>query len=288
MTKNKIDNLKIGEFEISWLNGGNFALDGGAMFGVVPKVLWEKKYPCDPNNYVPLAARPMLLRTPKNNILIETGIGNKLTDKQKKIFRVNAEWDLVNDLNSLGLAPEDIDYVVLTHYDFDHAGGVVSKDNEGHLGLTFNNALHLLQKSEWEDVLRPNIRSVNTFWPENNEILRDSSNLQLIDGDIKVCEGVELIVTGGHNRGHQIIRFHSEGEVAYHLGDLLPTHAHYNPLWIMAYDNFPLEAIEQKELFEGRARKEDAWLLFYHDPFYAACKFDQKGSVLQSIGTGVL
>ena len=114
--------FKLGNFELIWLNGGRFELDGGAMFGVVPKVLWEKKYPCSDGNFVPLAAWPILIRTPDANILTETGIGNKLSDKQKKIFRIREEWNLIGELNEMGLQREDIDYVILTHYDFDHAG----------------------------------------------------------------------------------------------------------------------------------------------------------------------
>ncbi len=245
--------LNIGEIEIHWLNGGRFEMDGGAMFGVVPKVLWEKKYPCVEDNLVPLVAWPMLVRTAGINILIETGIGNKLDDKQKKIFRIREEWDVIGGLNGLGIQREDIHYVILTHYDFDHAGGVVMQDDLGELSLTFPNARHIMQRTEWEDVLNPNVRSINTFWPINNELLRDSENLQLIEGDFEVVKGVELILTGGHNRGHQIVRIESGGESAYHLGDLLPTHVQYNPLWITAYDNFPLDSIHQKQIYDEKA-----------------------------------
>ncbi len=271
--------LTVGEIEIRWLNGGRFEMDGGAMFGVVPKLLWEKKYPCDEGNFVPLTAFPMLIRANGVNILIETGIGNKLTDKQKKIFRVREEWDLITGLNELGIQREDIHYVVLTHYDFDHAGGVVMQDDKGGLSLTFPKAKHVIQKTEWEDVLKPNIRSINTFWLINNELLRDSENLQLIDGDTEIVKGVELLLTGGHNRGHQIVRIESEGESAYHLGDLLPCHVQYNPLWITAYDNFPLDSISQKEKYEQKAREENSWFILYHDPYVLACKFDEGEAV---------
>lgn len=275
--------LTLGDMEIIWLGGGSFELDGGAMFGVVPKILWKKKYPCDDDNYVPLAAWPMLIRTPGNNILIETGIGNKLTEKQKKMFRFKDDWNIISDLSAAGIKKQDISIVILTHYDFDHAGGVVTQDESGRQSLTFPDATHIIQVREWEDVQRPNRRSEHTFWPVNNELLKGSANLSLIEGDYEVQKGVNLFLSGAHNRGHQVVRLESQGEVAYHLGDLLPTHAHFNPLWIMAYDNYPLDVVEQKERLEEKALNENAWFLLYHDPFIPACKFDPEGNVTEKI-----
>jgi glyoxylase-like metal-dependent hydrolase (beta-lactamase superfamily II) len=275
--------LKVGSFELVWLNGGEFKLDGGTMFGAVPRLLWKKKYPPDEENRIPIVARPILIRTGEADILIETGIGNKLTDKQKKIFSVQREWDLIRELNELGLQREDIDYVILTHYDFDHAGGVIMQNDNGELEFTFPNARHILQKTEWEDVLSPNRRSINTFWPINNELARESKRIELINGSVEIVKGVKTVLTGGHNRGHQIVRIESQGEIAYHLGDLLPTHFHFNPLWIMAYDNYPLDVIRLKESYEEMAIKENAWFTFYHDPFLTACKFDEDGNVLKKV-----
>jgi glyoxylase-like metal-dependent hydrolase (beta-lactamase superfamily II) len=271
----------LGDFEITWLNGGRFELDGGAMFGVVPKTLWQKKYPADADNCIPLLASPLLVRTPENLVVIETGIGNKLTDKQKKIYRVREEWSVAQDLQRLGIDRHDIDFVILTHYDFDHAGGVVMQDDAGGLGLTFPEAKHVLQKREWDDVLSPTIRTINTYWPVNNELLRENRNLTLIEGEAEVVPGITVIHTGGHNGGHQIVRLASQGEIAYHLADLLPTHAHLNPLWVMAYDNFPMESIALKERWIKKGIAEKAWFTFYHDAFLLACKFDEKGNVVQ-------
>ena len=273
--------LRFGEFELFWLNGGRFELDGGAMFGVVPRTLWSKKYPVSEENTIPMVAWPLLLRTPGSLILIETGLGNKLTEKQKQIFKVTEEWDLPAELGSLGIRREDIDYVILTHYDFDHAGGVVMKDETGALSLTFPRARHVIQKREWEDVLHPNKRSVNTFWPVNYEVLKESGNLELVDGDAEVARGANVILTGGHNRGFQLVKLESGTNKALHMVDLLPTHAHFNPLWIMAYDNFPLESISQKEKWEDIGIREGAWFTFYHDPFVLACKFDPKGNIVE-------
>ena len=273
--------FKLGNFELTWLNGGRFELDGGAMFGVVPKVLWQKKYPADEQNYIPLTASPILVKAGNKNILIETGLGNKLSDKQKQIFRVREVWDVPADLNRLGLSREDIDIVVLTHFDFDHAGGLIMQNKSGAFEPSFPNARIVLQKREWEDLLSPNKRSINTYWPVNYALLKDNSNIQLVEGTEEIVPGLRVIHTGGHNRGHQIVRLESSGDIAYHMADLLPTHVHFNPLWITAYDNYPLDAIAQKEEWENRALKENAWFMFYHDPIVLACRFDEKGAMTE-------
>ncbi len=276
-------NIEIGDFRIYWLRGGVFELDGGTMFGPVPKLLWEKRYPPSTGNNILLYNHPMLVITKRANILIETGLGNKLTDKQRRIYNVREDWLLIEDLKSLGLSTDDIDYVILTHCDFDHAGGLVTKTPEG-LKPTFPKARYIIQKKEWEDVKNPNKRSAHSFWPENFQGIEETGNLVLIDGEHEPLPGIRLQHTGGHNRGHQIVWIESNGQTALHLGDLLPTHVHFNPLWVMAYDNYPLEVIELKERFEREGIEKKAWFLFYHDPFLRACRFNHQGDVVEKIG----
>jgi glyoxylase-like metal-dependent hydrolase (beta-lactamase superfamily II) len=285
---------KLGDFEIFWLNGGEFELDGGTMFGVVPKSLWAKKYPVDEKtplgfeeNYIKLLNSPLLIKTPDSLVLIETGLGNKLSQKQKEIYRVTKDWDLPQELEKIGLTRRGIDYVILTHCDFDHAGGIVMINSDGDEELTFPNAKHIVQKLEWEDVMQPNKRSANTYWEQNFSKLKDTDNLQLIDGDFEICQGIEVQHTGGHTRGHQIVRIQSGKAIAYHLADLLPTHVHFNPLWIMAYDNFPMDAIALKEKYEAIGLRENAWFTFYHDPSMYACKFDDQGRVVKKINSDI-
>jgi len=221
------------------------------------------------------------VKTPQALVLIESGIGNKLTDKQKKIYRIREEWSVIGELKQLGISREDIDFVVLTHYDFDHAGGVVMQDDGGKLSLTFPKAKHVIQQKEWEDVLKPNIRSVNTYWPVNIETMKSSSNLHLASGTAEVVPGISVVHTGGHNEGHQVVMLESKGEKALHLGDLLPTHAHANPLWVMAYDNYPMESIAAKEQWLKQGVAEGVWFTFYHDHFMTACKYDDKGNITE-------
>ncbi len=274
--------LKVGDFELFWLDGGLCQFDGGTVFGPVPKMLWEKRCPADQDNYVPLAAWPILVKTPDSLVMIESGLGNKLTDKQKKIFRIREEWRVPEDLKTLGIDRGDVDFVILTHYDWDHSAGVVMQDGE-ELALTFPNARHILQKTEWEDVINPNIRAVNTYWPVNIETLQKSGKLELVDGDAEIVRGISVSLTGGHTRGHQIVIMRSGKEEAMHIGDLLPTHVHFNPLWITAYDNFPLDSIREKSLYENMGVSKGAWFTLYQDPAYLACKFDEKGNVVAGV-----
>jgi glyoxylase-like metal-dependent hydrolase (beta-lactamase superfamily II) len=273
--------LRVGEFAIYWLDGGEFELEGGCMFGVVPRVLWEKKFPCSPDGFVRLVNTPILVRTPTANIIIDTGLGNKLTAKQKQIFRVTADWRADESLAALGLKREEISHVILTHCDFDHAGGVVRFGESAQAELTWPQARHYVQRAEWEDVLAPNHRSASSYWPVNFELLGASGLLELVDGAAEVVPGVRLQLTGGHTRGHQAVWLESARERAVHLGDLLPSQAYFNPLWITPYDNFPLDSVVAKEELIGQAVAENQWFLFYHDPYLAACRCDSAGKITE-------
>lgn len=273
--------LTLGAFEIFWLDGGIFELEGGCMFGVVPRALWQKKFPVGEDGFIRLSNTPILVKTPDANIIIDTGLGNKLTDKQKKIFRVTDNWDMAASLGSVGLSRDDIDHVILSHCDFDHAGGVVMNNENGEPELTWPRAIHHLQRTEWEDVLTPNRRALSTYWPINLDLLRDNPLLHLVDGESEPVPGIRMTLTGGHTRGHQVVRLSSKGEKAIHLGDLFPNQAYFNPLWITPYDNFPLESIARKEEMIGPAIEQNQWFLFYHDPYLPACKFDQDGHIIE-------
>lgn len=275
--------LSIGDFKLHWLNGGHFRLDGGAMFGAVPKVLWEKKYPAAPDNTIPICNDVLLLQTPERNILIDTGLGNKLSRKLHSIFQISSPWSLITELDALGLSRNDIDAVLLTHCDFDHAGGVVMLGNDMQPQLSFPNAEHYVQKKEWEDVEHPCRRAQSTYWPENFDLLKQDGKLTILDGDREIHPGITLHYTGGHTRGHQLVEICSQDQTAVHLGDIFPTHAHINPLWIMAYDNFPMEVIPLKEKYFTEYQKRDSWFTFYHDHDIKACKLNEDLKICQSV-----
>ncbi len=274
--------LIIGDFQIHWLNGGDFMLDGGTMFGPVPKTLWERKRKADSRNLLHYTNDVLLIQTPDKNIIVDTGLGNKLTPKQLSIFQVKSPWSLVEDLAVLDLTCQDIDMVLLSHCDFDHAGGVVMHNRQGEEELTFPSAIHYVQETEWQDVNAPCRRAESTYWPQNFNALKKDGKLTIISGDHEVCPGITLRHTGGHTRGHQLVEIQSQGETAVHLADLFPTHDHNNPLWVMAYDNFPLEVIDRKEEYFSYYQKLNSWFTFYHDPLVKACKLDTEHRIIQS------
>ncbi|MBO8170777.1 MAG: MBL fold metallo-hydrolase [Bacillaceae bacterium] len=276
-----MEHMKLGEMDIYWLSGGEIHLDGGAMFGVVPRVLWSKKYPVNDQNQVLLRTDPILIQTAGKNILIESGMGNdKLSDKQLNIFGVTEQSEVEKDLNKLGLCKKDIDMVLMTHLHFDHACGLTRWEGD-RLVPAFPDAVHVVNHIEWEEMKSPNIRSRSTYWEENWKPITDL--VRTYDKAYRVIDGIELIHTGGHSRGHAIIRLESKGEKAYHLADILPTHAHQNPLWVMAYDDYPMNSIYAKQKWIQQAVEEDAWLLFYHDPYVRALKWDQKGNIVEQL-----
>ncbi|MEQ7791263.1 YtnP family quorum-quenching lactonase [Staphylococcus nepalensis] len=262
--------MKLGNFKMHYLNGGMTNIDGGAMFGVVPKVLWTKKYEISEDNRIPLPTHPILIQTEEFNIIIDTGIGKeKLTDKERKIFGVNYESQIEEDLKSFNLETQDIDYVLMTHLHFDHASGLT--DNEGH--AVFENAIHVIQQDEWHEFNSPNIRSKSTYWKKNNGDF--TKKLILFENQLEVVSGIHIYHTGGHSYGHSIITIESKGEKAVHMGDIFPTIAHKNPLWVTAYDDYPMQSIREKERIIPRFILEDYWFLYYHDVNYFAVKFNQ-------------
>jgi len=273
--------LTIGDMEIHWLKGGDFRLDGGTMFGPVPKALWEQRCPVDSENTILMCNDPLLVKTPRNIILIDTGLGNKLTAKQNKNFKVASPWGLLPGLKKLGITREDVTHVILTHGDFDHAGGVTMLTEHGKLQLTCPHAMHFLQKNEWEDICNPHPRTKSVYLTDDFALL-DGRNLEIIDGDAEICTGISLRFSGGHTRGHQVVVIQSAGMSVVHMGDLFPTHYHSNPLWVMAYDNYPLEVIDRKLQYFSEYSMKDSWLSFYHDPFVRACRLDSEYKVKET------
>lgn len=275
--------MQLGKFRIRWLSDGVYKLDGGAMFGVVPKTLWSKRYPVDENNYIPLGLNSLLIETPDATIVVDTGYGNKLTPKQQGIFQLRQPPSLRESLRAAGVDPERVDYVLYTHMHHDHAAGGTWVDEAGVIRPTFPNAKHVPQRAEWEEAQAPNIRSAHAYWPENWQVLEEAGLIAPADGDQEIVPGVRVIHTGGHTRGHQAVLIESEGQAALHLGDLLPTHAHLNPLWVMAYDDYPMDSIMIKKRWLDRAKAEGWWLTFYHDPEILAGVWDKEGNMVRKV-----
>ncbi|MDW3858839.1 MBL fold metallo-hydrolase [Staphylococcus saprophyticus] len=263
--------MKLGDFRIHYLKGGITHIDGGAMFGVVPKALWTKKYEVNDKNQIPLPTHPILIQSNDYNIIIDTGIGSgKLTDKERRNFGAHYESQISEDLKALDLTTADIDYVLMTHLHFDHAAGLTG--NEGN--SIFNKAIHVIQQDEWHEFQSPNIRSKSTYWPKNNGDFK--KRLLLFENEIEIVPGIKMIHTGGHSFGHAIITIESQNEKAVHMGDIFPTTAHRNPLWVTAYDDYPMQSIGEKERLVPYYIHQNYWFLYYHDVNYFAVKFDKQ------------
>lgn len=274
--------MSLGDFKIYWLPEAKFMLDGGSMFGVVPKVLWTKRYPVDGENYIPLVTNPVLIDTGEKRVLLDTGLGNKMTEKQKKIYRIE-EYDLLGEsLQALGLEFTDIDYVIYSHLDFDHASGGTRLE-AGEVVPTFPNARYVVQEREWDDMRSPGKRTSHTYWTENWQVLATKDLVDVVEGYKEILPGIEVFLSGGHTRGHQVIKVSSQGETMLHFGDLMPMHSHLNPLWVMAYDNYPMDSVQQKEQWLEEAILGNWWLSFYHDPFMGAIRVDEKREIVEQL-----
>jgi len=276
-----METLNIGKCKLTWLNGGVVHLDGGAMFGVVPKPLWQKKYPVNEHNQVRLHCDPILVQKDGYNLLIESGIGiNKMSGKQKRNFGVTEESSIEQSLQMVGLTTQDIHYILMTHLHFDHASGLTKWEN-GELVSTFPKAKIITSKREWHEMKEPNIRSKNTYWKENWVPIQ--SQVEPFEESVEVISGVKMVYTGGHSDGHSIVLIEDSGEEIVHLADILPTHAHQNVLWVMAYDDYPMDSIKQKQKWISYAIENEAWFTFYHDAYYRAIKWNSEGEIIDQI-----
>lgn len=273
-----MEQWRIGEMTITWLEGGVTHLDGGAMFGVVPKPLWTKKYPVNDLNQIELRTDPILIQKDGKNLLIEAGIGRgKLTEKQKRNYGVTEESRIEKSLSRLGLTPEMIDVVAMTHLHFDHATGLTTPAEDGYRSM-FPNAVIYATEVEWEEMRHPNIRSRNTYWKMNWEAI--THQVRTFSQSAELLPGVRMIHTGGHSAGHAIISIEHEGQLFLHMADLMPTTAHKNVLWVLAFDDYPMDSIAAKQKWMEIGQKRQAWYLFYHDAYTRAVKWDENGKVL--------
>jgi glyoxylase-like metal-dependent hydrolase (beta-lactamase superfamily II) len=262
--------MKLGRFSLYSCLDGFFRLDGGAMFGVVPKLLWQKTNPPDEMNRILLALGCLLIDTGQYRILIDTGIGEKGDEKFRQIYGVDRKPCLKDSLAGYNLSPEDIDIVINTHLHLDHAGGNTSLQ-EGRLVPSFPRAEYFIQEGEWKEALSSNERTKASYLAENFLPLKDSDRLRFISEDsVEIIRGVSVIRTGGHTRFHQCIKVESEGKVALFLADLVPTTAHLRLPYIMGYDLFPLDTLQKKRELLSQAQ-EGGWLvIFQHDPVVRA------------------
>ena len=263
---------KLGNFTLHVLEAGGLRLDGGAMFGVVPKPLWEKRIPADARNRIPLDLRCLLVETPDALVLIDNGLGNKEDEKFRDIYGIeNAGTPsrLEDALRAAGFQPDDVDIMIDTHLHFDHAGGNTYRAEDGEIRLSFPRARYIVQRGEWEFAHSRNERIQASYLSANFDPVERAGRFEFVDGAVEIIPGVSVLPTPGHTPHHQSVIISSQDETACFLADVMPTSAHLPLPWIMAYDVEPLVTLESKRALVARARQEKWLLVFEHDPAVA-------------------
>ena len=257
--------MRFGEFELEIISDGRFWLDGGAMFGVIPKALWRKVADVDELNRIPLGLNCLLVRAGEKNILVDTGCGDKYSEKEFQIYGIDRSTDIREALEGRGISPKEIDVVINTHLHFDHCGGNTVRQ-EGQLVPAFPNAEYVINAQEYKDANDPSSRSRASYFAENWLPLEDSGQIKLVTGDLEISPGVSVVQTPGHTLGHQSVEITAGDRKLFYFGDLCPTSAHVPLPWIMSYDLFPLTTLETRERIYPRAVEEEWLVVFEHEP----------------------
>jgi glyoxylase-like metal-dependent hydrolase (beta-lactamase superfamily II) len=256
--------VKLGDWELIAVSDGSFRLDGGSMFGVIPKPLWERKKPADERNRIRLGLNALLVKSPAALVLVESGIGDKMSPKEEDLYGLERDTDLMQALREEGFAPEDVDIVIHSHLHLDHCGWA-TRDIDGRFQPTFPNARYVVQSREWEAATRPDPRSRASYDPRDFSVLEQKGLLAPVDGETEVIQGIRVVHTGGHTPGHQVVYLENNGSRCLFLGDLVPTTAHLKVHWHMGWDLFPLELMENKRGILAQAAHRRDLLFFTHE-----------------------
>lgn len=266
----------IGNWRLSVIETGRFWLDGGAMMGSVPKVLWEKTNTPDEKNRIELALRCLLLDNGDKVVLIETGLGSKVNQKFKEMFNISQSDNPLNQsLLNCGYKPEDITDVVLTHLHFDHSGGATIFDDNNKIVPSFPNAIYHISERNWEIGLNPNPRDKASYLNENYLSIQESGQLSLVKRDSQIIKGVSAISVDGHTFGQQLIKVEDQNSSLVFCSDLIPLRSHLKLPWIMGYDLNAFLTLKEKTKFLSDAAKNNWWLYFYHDPKTVAVQIEK-------------
>jgi glyoxylase-like metal-dependent hydrolase (beta-lactamase superfamily II) len=257
---------QLGDLELVPLSDGFFALDGGAMFGVVPKALWAKMAAPDERNRIRMGMRPLLVRGGGRTMIVDAGAGDKMDARSAQIYGFDRERHLDHTLADAGLSAADVDLVLASHLHFDHAGGFTVRDADGRLVPRFPRARYYARRGEWEDATHPHERNRASYFAENYVPVEQAGVLALVDGDDEVMPGVRVRRTGGHTMHHQVVMIESGGRTAVFLADLIPTVAHVPLAWIMGYDLYPMDTLAFKRDFLREALEREYLLFFEHEP----------------------
>jgi glyoxylase-like metal-dependent hydrolase (beta-lactamase superfamily II) len=274
--------LNLGEAEATHLPGGRFRLDGGTMFGVVPKAMWQRQCPPDADNRIQLACNCLLLEIGRERILIDTGIGERFSDRERAIYGIDSANTLQQSLAAANCAPANITQVVFTHLHFDHfCGSLVAKDNQ--LVPLFPNAKHLIQNGEWQDALAGRSTMKSSYRPDEFRILEKLVEIRLLHGSEILAPGLETFIAGGHTQWHQGLRLQAGGKTLVYPGEMIPTRSHLPPYWNMAYDMFPHKSLSDKRAFTAQAAAERWIVAWDHDPDTPWSLIRQDGDALVAV-----
>ena len=266
----QVQSTRIGSLQVHAIQAGGLRLDGGAMFGVVPKPLWERQIPADARNRIALGMRCLLIDHPSGLVLVDTGLGTKENEKFRDIYGVEnvgagGRTALEDGLASVGVRPEDVALVINTHLHFDHGGGNTYRDEGGVVRPSFPNARYVVQRGEYDYATHTNERTAASYFNPNFVPLREAGVLDLIEGEREIVEGISVISSPGHVPFHQSVVIESAGETALFLADVMPTSAHVPLPWIMGYDVEPLVTLESKRHILARAAEREWLMIFEHD-----------------------
>ena len=269
--------MRVGPYEVFTVHTGFVSLDGGAMFGVVPKVLWSKTNPADEANRIQLALRTLVIKGNERIIIVDAGVGTKMNEKLQKIYNVDhQEHDLEKGLAQKGIRFEDITDVIITHLHFDHVGGATYIDENGVLKPTFPNAHYYVQGEQWYWANHPSEKDRASYMPENFKPIEESGQLVELDGPKELFPGIKVLVMYGHTHGMQLPKISDGKTTLLYCADLIPTASHIPLPYIMAYDNNPMITLQEKKRLLPQAVEEQWILIFEHDPFRPA------GTVVES------
>ncbi len=277
--------MRFGDYRVEVVSDAEFRLDGGAMFGVVPRALWSRVCPPDDENRVRLNMNCLFVETESERILIETGAGDKWSPKQAAIYGIARERSLPDALRAAtGFGAEEVTIVVNTHLHFDHAGGNTTRDASGRIVPTFPNARYFVSRAEYEHAENPHERDRASYMPENWRALVEAGQLELKDADYEVAPGLSMETIAGHSRSMQCVRLEQNGRTLFGFADLVPTRAHVPFAWIMGYDLYPVETLEAKKRLLPQAAREDWLCFFYHDPEAPLCRVIEEDGKLRAVG----
>jgi len=274
-----MQNLQLGDFELTAVSDGIYHLDGGTFFGVIPKSLWQKKVAADEQNMVPVGLNSVVVRTGEHTVLIETGIGNKLAERMVKIYGQPAK--LLDNMAAAGISPEDIDIVINTHLHFDHCGWNTLRQGDN-IVPTFPRAQYYVQEGEWQYGRHPSERDAISYISANYDPLIANGQMTLLKADQEIVPGISVRVFPGHTRHMQAVIIQSGGQTACYISDLIPTSWHLDLPWVMSFDLFPLETMESRKQYYAQALPQKWLTMFTHDPNipWAYVEKDERGKMV--------